>query len=1854
VLRKFSRDAAAKVAELFEQSPATLADANVMWSPFLDGKYFAGEGKRFVLGEFVPKDPTKFRDVDRVTNPASVPELAKMLRRFPGSRIDWAMLNATETDPITYREGDTLYQAGQLLELRGGVWVAVAPSGADRANEERLARMTTAIQAFASGATADDGIELAHYFAQSGQALDMPDWLRRLARDTAAALQEQRETVWRIGLIGFAAMEVLNRHADNPRESLADLYPDLTAAMQRMRAEAAKLIGRLDASKEAVATITAHARAKKVLSPRWLGEVLEEVAPTIVETPTGRIDALLYRNRDGWLSVDAVVEALGGDFDPLSDPAWCVSADGQSVMRADDYYVGSYRDFLARIERDLARVSDERVRAKILAQKHAALERLPRIDPKKISYNLHSPYVTDEERIAFLRKFVHPAFTLDEDASGKSTYKINVAGNDVTDKVKLLRRIGIYIKEGTVTLGSANVGMSDAEALNYLREQAAIIDSQFELWARSNPAIQDRLNSAVNDPANLRFRPANDEATLAIPGFNPNVVLHPYQNAFIRRMGRDFSGINGHGVGLGKTFAALASVQHVQSLGIKNKTLFVVPGSVLSNWHKEASRAYTSLESSLFVGLREDPKTGKLKRVPAAVDEDLNDILANRHSKVFMTFEAFYKLRLRDETIDDYMFYLGSVDASYDTNQPKAGAAERAKSRVAKVAETIGKKSGAAPYFEDLGVDSIVIDEFHGFKNAASLNSFKGAKYLSTAPPSARALDAMAKCWYVRKDSKGNDGVLGLTATPITNSPLEVYSMLSLAAGHERINAAFAGISGADAFMEAVVMKSQELDVGIDGKEKMRDVFVGLNNLEFMRSALHDITSIEDAQSVGKDVVIPERNDQSTSVALDATGRALLEQYKLAYRAAKKTLKKENASSDEAAALAAVMEKTGEPVELVGHPFNLINKMVMAIADPELDARATFYSFDPGQRALAEQAAREIGKRNIKEEREKRSQYTPPDRVSSKVKKDGDEKVQIDVVLVSAAIIGEDRLVLDSINPETQLKFEAYAEKIGLDLDVTIPAKLAALLENVRTEAANPRGLDAEGKPSPIVKQIVFCDILPMLAKIRRALAKHAGIPAGKIAIITGKVNGAPEEIIDVQNQFNAHGEENGYQIILANKKAEVGINLQHGTQAIHHLTIGWTPDSIEQRNGRGARQGNRTVKVAIYHYDADGTFDTAKRNLVNKKADWIDSVMSQDAGSVAITGGMSNDALDALIESSGEGADRIAEVQAGLDAKNRQTRVRATRQAQFVALSTIRTMSKTLAAELTDDARIRKEVAAYLSALNVLAGYRQRIAESGVNPRESLLKKFTAAQEKTKAIAKRLDTSIAVAEGVETTASDVVDGLRAQSPYANDAWVVRESLERLSGLIEDGAIAMDLTVERDQAQGMIDASRAKITELADREGAYPGDAATKMENGQAVLVGTSLVTVGDFMTGGDRPILIESVRDDANGIVTVIGILFDDDTLKRLVLKESDLLKYAPVPRGTPEYETMLDRAAQIEDGLQSNGYIEQSSTLSAIEPRIASRRKTTALVAHSIADTRLPAPYFPYVITPDMATKNGGLVAELFEAQKAIVTGFQNQAYRRVETFYTDADAAVVAADCVAATLDRDFNLALFDHARSRGEPWSFVSTSGYDYNRDEIIRAIVLSLDWSDLERFVRRQEVPDANAVVELNNAIQERVKAVLEPLMDTFELRRVVGELPSSTMNALPREVMDAYNAVTASAREAAAEAERQASYERDEAERLRHEAERAAAKERAKDWVVMSSDYGLTKVVKIRDFSEKMGEAAAWVPKTGVAKSYDSAVAKNRPDAPPNTWILKRTVFDALFAKYPSACRANNVREVNA
>ncbi|MGI8949944.1 MAG: helicase-related protein [Chitinophagaceae bacterium] len=77
-------------------------------------------------------------------------------------------------------------------------------------------------------------------------------------------------------------------------------------------------------------------------------------------------------------------------------------------------------------------------------------------------------------------------------------------------------------------------------------------------------------------------------------------------------------------------------------------------------------------------------------------------------------------------------------------------------------------------------------------------------------------------------------------------------------------------------------------------------------------------------------------------------------------------------------------------------------------------------------------------------------------------------------------------------------------------------------------------------------------------------------------------------------------------------EKAGTGLNVQRKVVAMHHLDIPWKPSELEQRNGRGARQGNILAKekydnkVQNFIYAVEQSLDNYKFNLLKNKQTFI------------------------------------------------------------------------------------------------------------------------------------------------------------------------------------------------------------------------------------------------------------------------------------------------------------------------------------------------------------------------------------------------------------------------------------------------------------------------------------------------------------------------------------------------------------------------------------------------------------------------------------------------------------------------
>lgn len=132
--------------------------------------------------------------------------------------------------------------------------------------------------------------------------------------------------------------------------------------------------------------------------------------------------------------------------------------------------------------------------------------------------------------------------------------------------------------------------------------------------------------------------------------------------------------------------------------------------------------------------------------------------------------------------------------------------------------------------------------------------------------------------------------------------------------------------------------------------------------------------------------------------------------------------------------------------------------------------------------------------------------------------------------------------------------------------------------------------------------QVIFSEYVDSHEKIAAALVAQ-GFDRTRIAIINGKAASSAVKRQNIADAFNA----GKLDAVIGNCTMAEGLNLQKTTTDIHALDIPWEPATVQQRNGRGLRQGNLNEAVRIHSYLSRGSFDGYRYQAVAAKKDWQD-----------------------------------------------------------------------------------------------------------------------------------------------------------------------------------------------------------------------------------------------------------------------------------------------------------------------------------------------------------------------------------------------------------------------------------------------------------------------------------------------------------------------------------------------------------------------------------------------------------------------------------------------------------------------
>lgn len=361
-----------------------------------------------------------------------------------------------------------------------------------------------------------------------------------------------------------------------------------------------------------------------------------------------------------------------------------------------------------------------------------------------------------------------------------------------------------------------------------------------------------RLSAEYNRRFNSYIAPDYSKLPLFVDGMSAykgdsKFKLYDQQIKGISFLCNKGNGLLAYDVGVGKTAAGIvATVNQIQT-GRSKRPLIIVPNQVYSKWYTDIRQLFPNIKVNDLYNFGKDS-------VEKYIDsENLHRLNIPENSISLCTYEALKNITFTDESCENELYedFASLLSADMD------GSARNNAESSDKIKGIIGSASHVKDesyfFYEDCGFDNLTVDEAHNFKNLwvvprpkkkGESNEYAG---IPSGKPSARALKmyGMTQLTQRRNDDRN---VFMLTATPFTNSPTEVYSMLSYI-GRERLKQA--GITSLRAFFDEFAQTKQELGVTSTGNIDTKQVMKSWKELSALQNILTEFIDKVDGEEAG-------------------------------------------------------------------------------------------------------------------------------------------------------------------------------------------------------------------------------------------------------------------------------------------------------------------------------------------------------------------------------------------------------------------------------------------------------------------------------------------------------------------------------------------------------------------------------------------------------------------------------------------------------------------------------------------------------------------------------------------------------------------------------------------------------------------------------------------------------------------------------------------------------------------------------------------------------------------------------------------------------------------------------------------
>lgn len=423
----------------------------------------------------------------------------------------------------------------------------------------------------------------------------------------------------------------------------------------------------------------------------------------------------------------------------------------------------------------------------------------------------------------------------------------------------------------TITVNDPDTGepkdvkIPDGQAIQMANTKIDEIRNGFTDWLdQQSPEFKNNLADTYNRKFNCFVRPQYDGSHQSFPGLDLKALgipdLYQSQKDCVWMIKQNGGGIGDHEVGAGKTLIMCCAAYEMKRLGIANKPMIV---GLKANVHEIAATFKTAYPNAKIL------YPGKEDFTPSKRVKIFNDIKNNSWDAVILTHDQFGKIPQSPEMQQQiFQAELDSVEENLDVLRSQGKEVSKRMLRgleirkqnlevkLSNLADQIKNRTDDVVDFKMMGIDHLLVDESHSFKNLMFTTRHDRVAGLGNPEGSQRAMNMLFALRTIQERSGKDLGATFLSGTTISNSLTELYLLFK----YLRPNALEKqGINSFDAWAAVFAKKSTDYEFSVTNQIVQKERFRYFIKVPELCSFYSEITDFRTAKDIGIDR--PEKNE---------------------------------------------------------------------------------------------------------------------------------------------------------------------------------------------------------------------------------------------------------------------------------------------------------------------------------------------------------------------------------------------------------------------------------------------------------------------------------------------------------------------------------------------------------------------------------------------------------------------------------------------------------------------------------------------------------------------------------------------------------------------------------------------------------------------------------------------------------------------------------------------------------------------------------------------------------------------------------------------------------------------------------